>query len=136
MAKISSAVKEFLEKADIIYVSSSDKDGIPHLAAGERIVVPDDEHIRLEAWFCIKTVENLNVNPSLAIAAIDPVTKEGFQLIGKAEKIEDKMMMNGFVPELEEKWSGVSTEYTIYVGITHILQFNTGTDSDLPLPFP
>lgn len=132
--KIPEAVKELLEKANIIYVGTSDRDGIPHLAAGERIVVSDGGEVKLEAWFCIKTVENLMSNPNISIATIDPATKDGFQLIGKVEGIEDNLMMDGFVPDLEEKWAGISTtEYTITVSVTHVLKFITGTHSDLPL---
>jgi predicted pyridoxine 5'-phosphate oxidase superfamily flavin-nucleotide-binding protein len=134
--KISETVKEFIQKANIIYVGTSDKDGIPHLAAGERIVVKDGEHVRLEAWFCVKTIENLMLDPAIAIAAIDPSTKDGFQLIGKMEKIEDKMMMDGFAPSLEEKWAGVpTTEYAITVTISHVLKFTTGVHSDSPLRY-
>jgi len=132
--KISEVVKESIEKAHIIYVSTSDKEGIPHLAAGEKIVIPESGPIRLEAWFCIKTVENLMNNPHIAIATIDTGTKEGYQLIGKVENIEDKRMMDGFVPDLEEKWAGLSvTEYTLYVNVREVLKFNTGVHSDLPL---
>ncbi len=132
--KISEDVKASIEKADIIYVSTSGKEGIPHLAAGEKIVIPQSGHIRLEAWFCVKTVENLTINPHIAIATVDPITKEGYQLIGKVEKIDDKRMMDGFVPDLEEKWAGLSTtEYTLYVEVSEVLKFNTGVHSDLPL---
>lgn len=132
--KISEDVKASIEKAGIIYVSTSGKEGIPHLAAGEKIVIPESGHIRLEAWFCVKTVENLMNNPHIAIATIDPATKEGYQLTGRIEKIEDKKMMNGFAPDLEEKWAGLSTtEYTLYVEVSEVLKFNTGVHSDLPL---
>lgn len=132
--KINETMKEFLQRANIIYVATSDKDGIPHLAAGERIVVADGEHVKLEAWFCVKTIENLMVDPAIAIAAIDPSTKDGFQLIGKVEKIDEKMVMDGYIPAMEEKWAGVSiTEYTVTVIIGHVLKFTTDVHSDLPL---
>lgn len=131
--KISGTIKDLLERANIIYVGTSDKDGMPHLAAGAGIVVPDSEHVRLEAWFCVKTVENLMINSSIAIAAIDPSTRDGFQLIGKVEKIEDKVMMNGFVPDLEEKWAGFSNvEYVITINISYVLKFTTGIHTDIP----
>ncbi len=131
--KISESIKKLLEKADIIYVSTSGKDGIPHLAIGEKIAVPDSGHVILDAWFCVKTVENLAANPAIAIAVIDMSTKDGFQVIGNVEKIEDKMMMDGFVPELEEKWTGISTGYKISVTVSHVMKFTTEAHSDLPL---
>lgn len=132
--KISEDEKKSIEKANILYVSTSSKEGIPHLAAGEKIVIPESGHIKLEAWFCVKTVENLMNNPHIAIVTVDPATKEGYQFIGKVEKIEDKRMMDGFVPDLEEKWAGLSTtEYTLYVEVSEVLKFNTGVHSDLPL---
>lgn len=131
--KVSESIKELLERADIIYVSTSGKDGMPHLAIGEKMAVPDSDHVILDAWFCVKTVENLTENPAIAIAVVNLATKDGFQVIGKVEKIEERMMMDGFAPELEEKWTGLSTGYKISVAISHVMKFTTGAHSDLPL---
>lgn len=132
---ITENVKEYFHKTDIIFVGTADDNGKPHLAAGEEMVFTGSNTVRIEAWFCTETIKNLHVNPNISIAVIDRNTKKGYQLTGIVEKIQDRVMMDGYQPEQEEKWAGFpTTQYALSINIKEVLEFTTGVHSDKPLP--
>jgi len=131
---ITDKVKEHFHKTDIIFVGSADANGKPHLAAGEEMSFIDGNKVKIEAWFCTETIKNLHVNPNISIAVIDRNTKRGYQLTGIVEKIEDRVMMDGYLPEQEDKWAGFpTTQYALLINIYEVLEFTTGAHSDRPL---
>jgi uncharacterized lipoprotein YddW (UPF0748 family) len=85
-----------------VLVATADAQGLPHIAPAEKMtLIPEEKKITVEAWFCPGTVANLQSNRQMAVVAWDPKTDKGYQILGKAEGVEDVILLDGFVPGLQ-----------------------------------
>jgi uncharacterized protein len=124
-------IKDLVEKVKTVYVATANKEGIPHIAASEGMTFTDGDRVVFRAWFCLKTIENLYENPRIALSVLDPVTREGYQLLGKMERIEKGAILNGFTPQMEKEWEGFpQVEHQLSIRIEKISHLTTGAHSD------
>jgi general stress protein 26 len=100
-------VKRLVQEVKVVYVATSDKEGVPHLAAAEGMTFAKEDQIVFKAWFCLKTVENLGKNPKLSLAILHPVTREGYQILGEIEQIEKGGILDGFRPKRRRNGQGI-----------------------------
>jgi hypothetical protein len=126
---ISDKMKKFIEGMNTAFVASSDQSGHPHLAAGIGPQVPDSRHVAFSAWFCHRTLENLAVNPRLAVAVMNPATGAGYQLIGRVEKTQQTGVLgNGL-----EKGPGPQVQYELVIRVEEVMEFTHGVHADRPI---
>lgn len=124
-------VKRLVQEVKVVYVATSDKEGVPHLAAAEGMTFPKEGQIVFRAWFCLKTVENLVTNPKLSLAILHPVTGEGYQILGEIERVEKGAFLDGFRPEEEKKWAGYpQAEHQLSIRIEKVSSLTSGPHSD------
>ena len=124
-------IKELVEKVKTVYVATADKEGVPHIAAAEGMAFSDGDRVVFRAWFCLKTVENLHENTRISLGIVDPATGEGYQLLGKMERVETGAVLNGFTPQMEKDWKGYpQIEHRLSIRIEKISHLTTGAHSD------
>ena len=124
-------VKKLIQGVKLVYVATANKEGIPHIAASEGMTIADGDRVVLRAWFCIRTVGNLQENPRLSLAVLNPETGEGYQLFGELERIERGAMLDGFAFEKEREWAGYpQAEHQLYIRIKAISHLTSGAHSD------
>jgi uncharacterized protein len=132
--KIPGRIKKLAEKVKMAYVATSSKEGIPHLAASEGMTFLEQDRIFFRAWFCIRTIENLQENPKLALAILDPDTGEGYQLLSEMERIDRMATLDGYSPETAKKWAGLpQDEHQLRIRVKEVLHLTSGPHSDEPL---
>lgn len=119
------------QKLQHIFVATSDKRGLPHVAAAGRITSVRDEIVAVSAWFCPGTVENLEQNRFVSLVIWDSASDKGYQLLGEVEKIEEEAMMNGYAPELESKGTMPQVERKLIVRVDKIIDFSHAPHSDI-----
>ncbi len=129
---ITENVKAFVEQIDLAYVASSDRVGRPHLAAVKGLTIPDPRHIVFSEWFCPKTVENISVNPEIAIAVMDPETGNGYQFAGIVERTMDIGILDGYDPGIE-KTETPQVLYQLAIRVVEIMEFTHGVHTDRPM---
>jgi len=129
---ITENVKRFIESKTYAFVASADSLGRPHLAAGSDLKVPDPDHLVLEAWFCVTTLQNVTANPRVAVIVTDPVSCSGYQLLGRVERSEGIAMIDGYAPEAEMPGTP-QVESRLVVRIDTLMDFSAGIHSDLPM---
>jgi len=129
---ITENIKHFIEKTKYAVVASADIHGRPHLAAGSDLSVPDPHHLVLEAWFCVTTLQNVTTNPRVAVIITDPVSCNGYQLLGRVEKNEGIAMIDGYAPEAETPGTP-QLESRLAVRVDTLMTFSAGVHSDLPM---
>jgi len=129
---ITENIKRFIEKTKYAVVASADSLGRPHLAAGSDLRVPDPDHLVLEAWFCVTTLQNVTANPRVAVIVTDPVSCSGYQLLGRVEKNEGIAMIDVYAPEAEAPGTP-QVESRLVVRIDTLMAFSAGVHSDLPM---
>ncbi len=124
-------VQELVETVNLVYVATASKEGLPHIAASDGMTFINGTTIFFRAWFCRKTVENLFENPKLSVVVFDPATREGYQLLGKLERIEEGAVLNGFSPAKEKEWAAYpQSEYQLSIQVDAISHLTSGPHSD------
>src|SRR3954453_8161056 len=67
------------------FVASVSSDCTPNLSPKGTVAVWDDEHIVFADLRSPGTVANLRANPSVEVNVVDPLTRKGFRIKGKAD---------------------------------------------------
>jgi predicted pyridoxine 5'-phosphate oxidase superfamily flavin-nucleotide-binding protein len=122
-------VKKLVQQVKVVYVATADKRAVPHIAASEGLTFLNKGQIVFRAWFCLRTVQNLEENPKLTLAVLDPETQEGYQLTGEINRIEKGAMLDGFVPG-KEKRGLPQAEHQLFIHIQEISELTSGPHSD------
>lgn len=129
---ISQSIKSFIEKREYALVASADASGVPHLAAGRDLSVPDSEHLVFRAWFCSTTLHNLEMNAQVTVAVVDPLSGEGYQFAGRMERVDPTAFLDGLAPD-EDPPGIPSMESSLTVLVQKVMAFSAGAHTDQPL---
>jgi hypothetical protein len=101
MAKIPAEVQEFV-KNKTAWVATASPDGMPNTTPKGSVRVLDDEHIIFADLFSLKTRENLQKNPKVAVTVIDNEKYKGYQFKGAAQLVESGPVFDKVVEELKK----------------------------------
>lgn len=124
-------VRKLVQEVGVVYVATSDREGVPHIAAAEGMSFAKEDRIVFKAWFCLKTVENLGQNPRLSLAILHPETGQGYQILGEIERIEQGAVLDGYRPGEDTKWRGYpQAEHQLFIRIEKVSSLNPGPHSD------
>ena len=124
-------VRKLVQEVRVVYVATSDGEGVPHIAAAEGMTFVKEDQILFKAWFCLKTVENLGQNPRLSLAILHPETRQGYQVLGKIERIEEGAILDGYRPGEEKKWASYpQAEHQLSIRIEKVSSLTSGPHSD------
>ena len=132
MSKIPDKIKEYLSNVDIVYVTTCDKDKVPHTTIAKDIRITNDgEHVAFKSWFCVKSLENLAYNSNVAVGTYNMQEKSGYQFIGKVVSKDVEAVLNGYAPELESiEAETPQEEYKLKIKVESILELHFDTHSD------
>jgi hypothetical protein len=83
----------------IAYLASAGADGVPHLAVGE-IERTTEETVHFHGWLCPRTLQNLDVNRRVALAA--GLGPGGIQVVGTVEEKTVDAVLDGYGVEDRE----------------------------------
>lgn len=122
MAKITNEMKQVVEKAEIFAVATATENGEPNvvpIAFGK--VLSGDKFLLMDN-FMKKTIENIKVNPRVAISVWEMEDSKGYQLKGNARIETSGEVFNDGVkwvrnmePELSPKAAVIVNVNSIYV---------------------
>ena len=87
MAKITTEMKELVQRMRLCFVATTDSEGKPNLSPKGSIVVLDDEHLAFCDIDSPNTIRNLRSNPHIEINVVDPVLRKGYRFKGRAELV-------------------------------------------------
>ncbi len=85
MAKITTEMKELVQRMRLCFAATTDSEGNPNLSPKGSIVVLDDEHLAFCDIDSPNTIRNLRGNPHIEINVVDPVLRKGYRFKGRAE---------------------------------------------------
>ena len=88
MAKLSEEAKKIIGEIHPGLVATAGKDGKPNVSPRGSFRVLDDEHVIFTERGRLYTLANLKENPQLSAIVLDPATRKGCRIWGKAEIIE------------------------------------------------
>jgi uncharacterized protein len=119
------------KKLQQVFVATADSKGLPHVAVASGIVPASGECMTVSAWFCPGTIGNHGQNGFVSLVLWDSNTDEGYQLLGKVEKMEEEAMMNGYSPELETRKQVPQVKWKLTIHVDKILDFTQAPHTDV-----
>ena len=122
---------ELGEKLQHIFVATADAEGLPHVAAAGKISSASAGQVAVSAWFCPGTVMNLQKNRRVALVVWDAAADIGYQILGVVEKVEEKAMMDGYSPEMEDSPPPPQVERQLFVRVDKVLNFSHAPHNDV-----
>ena len=122
--------EELASRTGFILVATADASGMPHLAAAGVLKARPDDRLWVESWFCPGTLANLEGDRKVSLTVWDPVSDEGWQLLGSTEEIVDEAIMDGWSPELASRPAMPQVERRLVVAVERILRFSRAPHTD------
>jgi hypothetical protein len=113
-----------------VFVGTSDRGGIPHIAAAANLEITPDRHLAVASWFCPGTVANVQENRNVSVVVWNPSTDEGLQILGTVERIEESAMMDGYAPELETGHPSPQVERRLVLKVGKVIAFSHAPHTD------
>jgi len=101
MAGIPKEVQEFV-KNKMAWLATASPDGVPNTTPKGTVQVIDDEHIIFADLFSLKTRDNLQKNPKVAVTVVDLEKYKGFQFKGSAQLVDSGPMFDQMVEQLKK----------------------------------
>jgi len=101
MAKIPQEMQEFM-KGKMAWVATASPDGVPNTTPKGTVQVIDDEHIVFADLFSLKTRDNLQKNPKVAVTVVDLEKYKGYQFKGSAELVDSGPVFDQVVEQLKK----------------------------------
>ena len=132
MPKIPTHIENIIRKGHYAFVTTSSKDGVPHIAVGEGLTVsPEGESVAFKSWFCVKSLENLTENNNIAVAVYDSDKRVGYQILGTVISKEVEAVLDGYAPTVEKgKSQFPQEEFKLKIKVNEVLELHGGVHSD------
>lgn len=128
--KIPERVKEFMEQDRLAYVATSGADGMPNVVPKGSLTLLDDEHLVFADLYAGKTRANLEKNPGIAVAIVNPAAYQGYQLKGRAELIDRGPVYDEMVKKVEGgRLDLPRARYAVVIKVEHIFDLSLGRNS-------
>lgn len=84
MATLSAEAKQIIADIHPGLVATADKLGMPNVSAKGSVQVLDDEHVFFADVHSPRTIANLEENPQASVLVLDPATRHGCRIWGRA----------------------------------------------------
>ena len=121
MARLSEEAKKILNEVHPAQVATASKDGKPNVSARGSFRVLDDEHVVFTDQGQLYTLVNLRENPQLSAIVLDPSTRKGCRIWGRAEILESGDLFDTISAESASR--GKALKYLIKVAVEEAATF-------------
>ena len=129
MVSIPKNVQEFLP-GKMGWVGTSTPDGIPNVTPKGTLRLLDDEHVIFADLFSLKTRQNLEKNPKVAVTVIDTASGQGYQLKGTAELISSGPLFEQFAAQLKQVSPSLpAPKYLVKIAVESVYDQSAGPDA-------
>lgn len=131
MAKLTQDMKDIMEKTRGYSVATCTKDGIPNVVAMHFVKILSDDEIMMAQIFLKKSFENIQQNPTIAIAVWDYDVKprKGYQFKGIARIETSGKIYDMAVEMVKAEKPDLTPKSAIVVKITDIFAISPGPNA-------
>jgi predicted pyridoxine 5'-phosphate oxidase superfamily flavin-nucleotide-binding protein len=129
MVSIPKHVQEFLS-GKMGWVATSTPDGTPNVTPKGTLRQLDDQHVMFADLFSLKTRQNLEKNPNVAVTVIDSASAKGYQLKGKAELVSSGPLLAQFASQLKQANPSLPPpKYVVKIAVESVFDQSVGPDA-------
>jgi predicted pyridoxine 5'-phosphate oxidase superfamily flavin-nucleotide-binding protein len=127
MVKCTDAMRALLTETEIWILATTDRDGIPNAVPLGCVKLLDDDRLLLVDNFMKKTVENIAVNPHVAVSVWNDAT--GYQFKGKATIETSGKHFDAAVEMVKARNAELTPKGIVLVAIDSIYITSPGPDA-------
>ena len=129
MASIPKHVQEFFP-GKMAWVATATKEGVPNVTPKGTVRVMDDQHVIFADLFSLKTRQNLEQNPRVAVTVIDPTTHKGYQIKGTAELLTSGPLYDQMAAQLKASSPSLPLlKYVVKIAVDSVYDQSVGPDA-------
>jgi len=129
MVSIPKHVQEFLP-GKMGWVGTATRDGVPNVTPKGTVQLLDDQHIIFADLFSLKTRQNLEQNPKVAVTVIEPNGTNGYQMKGTAELLTSGPLYDQVAAQLKQKSAGLPTpKYVVKITVEAVYDQSVGPNA-------
>lgn len=129
MATIPKYVQEFFP-GKMGWVATATPEGVPNVTPKGTLRVLDDEHVIFADLFSLKTRQNLDQNPKVAVTVIDASSRKGYQIKGTAELISSGPLFEQVAAELKAAAPTLpAAKYVVKISAESVYDQSVGPDA-------
>ena len=129
MVSIPKEVQEFFA-GKMGWVATSTIDGEPNVTPKGTVQVLDDQHVVFGDLFSLKTRQNLERNPKVAITVIDPGAAKGYQVKGTAELLTSGPLFDKLAAQIKAKGVvGMPMRYAVKIRVEAVYDQSAGPEA-------
>ncbi len=121
MALLSQEAKTMIASTRPAMVATADASGKPNVSAKGSFQVLDDEHVLFADVNSPHTVANLRVNPYLSAIVLDPATRHGCRIWGKADIFTSGALFDRINTELAAR--KMPAKHVVVVAVDNYVTF-------------
>jgi hypothetical protein len=85
---LTESMKQVIKQQPVAFIATVEGQGTPNVAPRAVLKILGDDQLVWADLFSFRTWANLQANPQIAVAVVDPQTHEGYQFRGWAEGLE------------------------------------------------
>ena len=112
------------------WVATATREGVPNVTPKGSVRVLDDQHVIFADLFSLKTRQNLEQNPNVAVTVIDPSTHKGYQIKGIAELISTGPLYEQMAAELKKASATLPVpRYVVKIGVESVYDQSVGPEA-------
>jgi predicted pyridoxine 5'-phosphate oxidase superfamily flavin-nucleotide-binding protein len=129
MAKIPEEVQEFI-KNKMAWVATASPDGTPNTTPKGTVQVIDDEHLVFADLFSLKTRDNLQRNPKVAVTVVDEKKFKGYQFKGSVQLVESGPLFDQIAEQLKKAPMQLPhPKYVVIIAVDSIYDQSVGPNA-------
>jgi predicted pyridoxine 5'-phosphate oxidase superfamily flavin-nucleotide-binding protein len=129
MVSIPKHVQEFFP-GKMAWVATATREGVPNVTPKGTVRVMDDQHVMFADLFSLKTRQNLEQNPRVAVTVIDPATAMGYQIKGTAELVSSGSLYEQMAEQLKQSSPSLpSPKYVVKIAVESVYDQSVGPDA-------
>ena len=121
MAAISAEAKSVIAEIHPGLIATADASGKPNVSAKGTFRVLDDEHVMFADVNSPRTIANLRQNPQVSAIVLDPASRRGCRVWGKAEIIESGPLFDEVNAGLAAR--NIQAKHVVVVAVDDCLVF-------------
>ena len=91
--------------------------------------VIDDQHVVFGDLFSLKTRQNLERNPEVAVTVIDPGTAKGYQVKGTAELLTSGPLFDKLAAQIKDKGIAMPLRYAVKIRVEAVYDQSAGPEA-------
>ena len=129
MVNIPKEVQAFLP-GKMGWVATATKAGQPNVTPKGSLKLLDDQHVIFADLFSLKTRQNLQENPQVAVTVIDPATATGYQIKGRAEMLTSGPLFEEMASHLKGSPKGLpAMQYLVKITVEAVYDQSAGPEA-------